>query len=95
MIRNLRELQDASYRAYYATDVRSVNHATHKIKSTLLILDDRQFNFTIDELKACFELGAKPDEMRSKILRLNYFAESIIKTLRAQLRVLAVDNVAS
>jgi CheY-like chemotaxis protein len=84
MITNLRELQQASYKAYYADDVRALQTVVHKVKSTLILLDDMEYSYIVDDLKQSFLHGEKNDDVYEKINHFNTFTESIIKTLNQE-----------
>jgi CheY-like chemotaxis protein len=88
MISNLRELEYASYRAYYSGDARLFQSVTHKVKSTLILLDDQEFTYAVDDLKYAFTIAEKASCLQQKINKFNYLAESIIKTLDKEMTVL-------
>jgi CheY-like chemotaxis protein len=88
MISNLRELEFASYKAYYTGDARLFQTITHKVKSTLILLDDQEFTCAVDDLKYTFTTGEKTPGLQQKINKFNYLAESIIKTLDKEMNVL-------
>lgn len=92
MVDNLRELQCASYKAYYSGDTRLFNTISHKVMSTLLLLDDRHFTYTIDDLKEAFTFGEKPPDIRQKINTFNRFSELIIKSLNQEINALRAAN---
>lgn len=84
MIRNLRELQQAAYTTYYTSESRSFGKACHKVKSTLMLLDDNEFVFAVDDLRINFDQLANQDILRTKIVRFSFMVESIIKTLEVK-----------
>ncbi|HYC86215.1 MAG TPA: response regulator [Chryseosolibacter sp.] len=85
MIRNLRELQQASYRSYYSEDRRTLHNVSHKVKSTLILLDDLEYTYIIDDLKQAFIHGEKDEDLQHKIIRFNHLTEGIIKTLNREI----------
>jgi CheY-like chemotaxis protein len=94
MVQNLRELQLASYRAYYATDKNILLSAIHKIKSTITMLNDKILLHALEELKDTFLTGGKLTDRQSKISSLNMVTENIIRSIESMLRFQssAVDN---
>jgi CheY-like chemotaxis protein len=85
MISNLRELQTASYKAYYAGDGRTYQTISHKVKSTLILIDDLEYTYTVDDLKSAFSKGEKPALLQEKINKFNYLTEGIVKTLDGEI----------
>jgi len=85
MIRNLREMQQASYRSYYSDDQRALHNVAHKVKSTLILLDDIEYTYVIDDLKQAFIHGEKAPALQEKINRFNRLTEAIIKTLNREI----------
>jgi len=88
MISNLHELQQASYRAYYANDAKMFQTITHKVKSTMILLDDQEFTCAVDDVKYAFATGEKGSRLQQRINKLNYLSESILKTLEGEMSVL-------
>ena len=89
MIKNLREIEHAAYKTFYSGESRTFASAAHKVKSTLMLLDDQELSFTVNDLKTCFENKMDGDALRSKILRFNLLTESVIKALSAEVSLYA------
>jgi CheY-like chemotaxis protein len=85
MILNLRELQQACYKSYYAEDLRALQNVSHKVKSTLILLDDLEYTYVIDDLRQSFAHREKPEELQQKINRFNRLTEGIVKTLKGEI----------
>jgi CheY-like chemotaxis protein len=85
MVSNLRELQYASYKAYYDGDPRYYATISHKVKSVLILLNDQEFMDVIDDLKSAFGNEEKLAVLQEKINKFNYLSECIIKTLEREL----------
>ncbi|HYG04239.1 MAG TPA: response regulator [Chryseosolibacter sp.] len=85
MIKNLREVGFASYKAFYGNESRTFASAAHKVKSTLMLLDDQELSIMVSDLKVCFESSMRAEALQPKILRFNLLSESIIKTLAAEI----------
>jgi CheY-like chemotaxis protein len=85
MISNVTELQYACYRTFYTGELKLFQTVAHKIKSTLILLDDREFAYVIDDLKQAFQAENSPNVIQEKINRFNYMSESILKTLTREI----------
>jgi CheY-like chemotaxis protein len=81
MLSNLNELQRAVYKTYYTNDVRFIQSAYNKVKSTLLLLDDREYMYVIEDLKDSYVHGLEKTESQTKIRKFDRLTHSIIKTL--------------
>lgn len=88
MITNIRDLQQAAFRSYYTGDVKSYPNVAHKVKSTLLLLDDPEFSLVVNDLKEAFLKTESHPVMQEKINRFNHLCESIIKTLDKEITIL-------
>jgi CheY-like chemotaxis protein len=88
MMSNMRELQHASYKAYYAGDARIFQTISHKVKSSMILLDDQEFTYAVDDLKHAFVTGGKSALLQEKIIKFNYLSESIVKTLDKEISML-------
>jgi CheY-like chemotaxis protein len=86
MIQNLRELQLAAYKAYYAADKNILLASIHKIKSTITILNDKILLQAIDELKDVFITNTKHPDQQTKISALNIITENIIRSIESMRR---------
>ena len=85
MISNVTELQYACYKAFYTGEAKLFQTISHKIKSTLILLDDREFVYVIDDLKQSFLAGNSPAAIQEKIHKFNYLSEAILKTLTKEI----------
>lgn len=92
LISNIKELQHASYRAYYTADARTYQNISNKVKSTLILLDDDEFTYVVDDLKYSFNTGDKPDALQQKIKKFNLLGLSIIKTLDNEIGLLKSET---
>jgi CheY-like chemotaxis protein len=88
MITNIRDLQQAAFRSYYTGDIKSYPNVSHKVKSTLLLLDDQEFTFVVNDLKDAFLKMESHAVMQQKINKFNHLSESIIKTLDKEINIL-------
>jgi CheY-like chemotaxis protein len=88
MMINIRELQQACYKAFYSADARTYQAISHKVKSTLILLDDREFTYMVDDLKHSFITGTKQELLQEKVDKFNFLSESIMKTLEQELLAL-------
>lgn len=52
MISNIGELRDVSRRAWDNHDLAAFNSSTHKTKSTVILLDDPEFNGVIEDVRS-------------------------------------------
>jgi CheY-like chemotaxis protein len=85
MVINLRELQFASYRAFYSYDKHALLASLHKVKSTITILNDRELLNLIEDVKESFVSNEKKEVVQSKIRKLNEFIEGLIRVLEKPL----------
>jgi CheY-like chemotaxis protein len=88
MMTNILELQHACYKAFYVGDSRTYQTISHKVKSTLILLDDKEFMFLVDELKQAFNRNVKQEQIQDTVTRFNFLSESILKTLENELVML-------
>jgi CheY-like chemotaxis protein len=83
MVKNLRELQLASYKAFYSDDKHVLVTALHKVKSTVTLLNDRSYSAVLDELRESFPAGGRDEALQQKIRQFNDCTETIIRSLSA------------
>jgi CheY-like chemotaxis protein len=83
IIRNIKELEYACFKSYYTKDGKPYQTAAHKVKSTLLLLDDHEYTYVVNDLKEAFTPEPAIDELQEKINRFSTLSEGIIKTLQA------------
>lgn len=92
MISNLRELQHASYKSYYTGELKLFQSSSHKVKSTLILLDDPEYDYIVETLKQALLSASRPDDIHQKIYKFNWFTESIIKALEDEATSLATTT---
>ena len=85
MIQNIRELELACFKAYYSRDAKSYQSAAHKVKSTLVLLNDNAYSFAIEDLKDALLKGESDQALRDKITSFCVFSQSVIKGIHAHL----------
>jgi CheY-like chemotaxis protein len=90
MIKNLRELQLASFKAYYSGDHKPLLATIHKVKSTIRLLEDQDITYAIEDLRESFMMSEKPNELQQRINHLNRCSESIIKALNEESKTLTL-----
>jgi CheY-like chemotaxis protein len=83
IIGNIKELEYACFKSYYTNDGKPYQTTAHKVKSTLLLLDDNEYSYVVDDLKEAFSRERSSDELQKKINRFSALSEGIIKTLQA------------
>jgi CheY-like chemotaxis protein len=91
IIGNIRELQQAVYKAFYGKEVQVYKTVSHKVKSSLILLNDDEFSNLTDELAHDFgtaEAVTSPE----KINHFNHLSESIIKSLNKETQSLKTTN---
>jgi CheY-like chemotaxis protein len=88
MVQNIRDLELACFKAYYAKDTRSYQAAAHKVKSTLVLLNDNAYSYTIEHLKEALISGEPDDMLREKINKFCLFSQSVIKGIHAYMLTL-------
>jgi CheY-like chemotaxis protein len=90
MMNNIRELQQAVYKAFYSAEIRTYQSISHKVKSTLILLDDREFMYMVDDLKHGFTNAEKQSILQEKVSKFNFHSAGIMKTLEQELNQLKV-----
>jgi CheY-like chemotaxis protein len=87
IIGNIRELQQATYKAFYAREVQAFKSVSHKVKSSLILLNDEEFTTLTDNMAHDFA----SDNASTSIENINVFnrlSESIIKSLTKETELL-------
>jgi CheY-like chemotaxis protein len=82
IIRNMKALEYASFQSYYTRDINPYQTATHKSKSTVLLLDDKEYLFVVEDLHAAFVRNESSESLQEKINRLSAISQSILKSLQ-------------
>jgi CheY-like chemotaxis protein len=86
MISNIRDLQQALSNALFKKDIKAYKKAAHKVRSTLIILDDREFSQLIDTLTDLFEREDNLQSSHHVINKFTQLSESIIRSLDKETR---------
>ena len=81
MVENLQELLDASD----SRNTKVFGSAAHKARPTLLILEDGDFNKSIDDVRILLEEKTKGTEYIDKVNSFKLFCERIINSLQKEL----------
>ncbi|MBT1701886.1 response regulator [Chryseosolibacter indicus] len=92
IISNLRELQEASYKALYSQEINLFQSKSHKIKSALILLDDHEYNIVVEDLKHSLSADTKAEAIQQKIHNFNLMTESIIRSLENESSILAASS---
>jgi CheY-like chemotaxis protein len=92
MISNLRELQHAAYKSYYASTGSHFNTIAHKVKSTIIILDDTHIEDVIESVKEAFTQPEKTSQLQENINGFTRLSESIIKALNDEVKRLQTEQ---
>lgn len=82
MAQNIRELEQALFKSFYSSDQKDFHAAAHKAKSTLVLLNDQEYEYIVDNLKESLHAGDRK-VLTEKINRFSVLSESIIKSLSA------------
>jgi hypothetical protein len=80
IIISIRELLKAAYQAYDTNDASLYHSLDHKSRSMVRILNDKEFEGCIKDLKKAFSLQQGADCLRG-LEQLKVLADSIIKSL--------------
>lgn len=91
MVKNLRELQDASFLAFESGELRTFHSILHKVKSTVILIGDSEYTYAVDDLKECFIHRENGPELGEKLEKFNYLTESIVAALKR--RIAAINNI--
>lgn len=83
MIVNVKELKEAVQEAWKLQNIALYNKAVHKTKSTVGLLNDKEFSETIDHLKNHFSESSISSDPQH-IHKLNSLCESIILSLEQE-----------
>lgn len=76
MISNIEELKDAAGHSWKNRDINCYNASTHKTRSTVMLLDDSEFNHAIEEVR--IHLVSDTTESQSHVLNhFNKLCDSI------------------
>ena len=87
MAENIIELEESLFKSFYAADKKSFHATVHKVKSTLLLLNDHEYDYIVENLKECL-LSSDRKAITEKINRFSILSQGIIKSLREYLRIL-------
>jgi CheY-like chemotaxis protein len=90
MMNNIQELQHSCYKAFYSGETRAYQIVAHKVKSTLILLDDREFMYLVDDLKHAFQIAERQSILKEKVVRFNCLTEGIMKTLENEMELFKV-----
>jgi hypothetical protein len=84
---SVHELREAATNAFQSRSAEVFKKASHKAKSTLILLDDAEFYDVVEEIKqhlVDFEGGAVESLNISKLGRLNALCDHIIQSLERE-----------
>jgi CheY-like chemotaxis protein len=87
MTQNIRELEEALFKSFYGTGRKDFHAAAHRVKSTLILLNDHEYDYLVDNLKEGLQ-GNDRKVLADKINRFSILSESIIKSLGDYLHTL-------
>lgn len=79
ILANIRELQQAVHNAYHLKQFHSYQNTAHKVKSSILLLNDPELTRLFEEVKAIF----KSIDSDPGIDKVNYFIKSLAEILRS------------
>lgn len=80
MIANIRELEEAAYKGYDQKDVKVYHIAEHKARSTVRLLNDREFETCIKNLGEALSTQQEADSLKA-VDQFRLLADSIIRSL--------------
>ena len=95
MTNNIHELQQAVYCAIHTHDIKGLNHAYHKAKSTLTLLNDREFSELISHLIESITHGENKDERLRYVNKFNQLSHCMLKKLDREAQWLTVKTSTS
>ncbi len=87
MAQNIRELEESLFKSFYTADKRGFHSTAHKVKSTLILLNDQEYDYLVDNLKESLPTTDRK-ALTEKINRFSVLSESILKSLNEYLHVL-------
>lgn len=87
MIVSIRELEEAAYKGYDQKDVKVYHGAEHKARSTVRLLNDREFETCIRNLGEALSAQHDADSLKA-VDQFRLLADSIIRSLEQTLHQL-------
>lgn len=87
MIVSIRELEEAAYKGYDQKDAKVYHDAEHKARSTVRLLNDREFETCIRNLGEALSVKRDADSLKA-VDQFRLLADSIIRSLEHTLRQL-------
>jgi CheY-like chemotaxis protein len=91
IIGNIRELQQAVYKAFYENEAQLYKGVCHKVKSSLVLLNDQEFSELAETLVHDFNTPGT-SVAQEKIHHFNKLSESIIRSLTRETELLKASG---